>query len=93
MVDLTNFIMLEYGQPMHAFDITKIKSNKIEIKTNHSKQNFIALDQENRILKENMLMITDGENPIGLAGVIRGQNTEIGSKKSNIFLETETIDM
>ena len=93
MVDLTNFIMLEYGQPMHAFDITKIKSNKIEIKTNHSKQNFIALDQENRILKENMLMITDGENPIGLAGVIGGQNTEIDTKTSNIFLESASFDM
>ena len=93
MVDLTNFIMLEYGQPMHAFDITKIKSNKIEIKTNHSKQNFIALDQENRILKENMLMITDGENPIGLAGVIGGQNTEIDTKTSSIFLESASFDM
>jgi len=93
MVDLTNFIMLEYGQPMHAFDITKIKSNKIEIKKNHSKLNFIALDQENRILKENMLMITDGENPIGLAGVIGGQNTEIDTKTSSIFLESASFDM
>ena len=86
IVDLTNFIMLEYGQPMHAFDISKIKSNKIEIKKFKNKKDFIGLDQEKRELNSSMLTITDGENPIGLAGIIGGENSEIDNKTSDIFL-------
>ena len=93
IVDLTNFIMLEYGQPMHAFDISKIKSNKIEIKKFKNKKDFIGLDQEKRELNSSMLTITDGKNPIGLAGIIGGENSEIDNKTSDIFLESASFDM
>ena len=93
IVDLTNFIMLEYGQPMHAFDISKIKSNKIEIKKFKNKKDFIGLDQEKRELNSSMLTITDGENPIGLAGIIGGENSEIDNKTSDIFLESASFSM
>ena len=93
IVDLTNFIMLEYGQPMHAFDISKIKSNKIEIKKFNNKKDFVGLDKEKRELRNSMLTITDGKNPIGLAGIIGGQNSEIDNKTSDIFLESASFSM
>ena len=86
IVDITNFVMLEFGQPMHAFDLSKIKTNKIEIKKSSTKQSFIGLDKENRELSNDMLTITDGNNAIGLAGIIGGQNSEIDKKTTNIFL-------
>ena len=93
IVDITNFVMLEFGQPMHAFDLSKIKTNKIEIKKSSTKQSFIGLDKENRELSNDMLTITDGNNAIGLAGIIGGQNSEIDKKTTNIFLESASFNM
>ena len=93
IVDITNFVMLEFGQPMHAFDLSKIKTNKIEIKKSSRKQSFIGLDKENRELSNDMLTITDGNNAIGLAGIIGGQNSEIDKKTTNIFLESASFNM
>ena len=93
IVDITNFVMLEFGQPMHAFDLSKIKTNKIEIKKSSKKQSFLGLDKENRELGNDMLTITDGNNAIGLAGVIGGQNSEIDKNTTNIFLESASFNM
>ena len=93
IVDITNIVMLEFGQPMHAFDLSKIKTNKIEIKKSTNKQSFLGLDQENRELGNDMLTITDGNKPIGLAGIIGGQNTEIDKNTTNIFLESASFNM
>ena len=93
IVDITNFVMLEFGQPMHAFDLSKIKTNKIEIKKSTNKQSFLGLDQENRELNNEMLTITDGKHPIGLAGIIGGKNSEIDKNTNNIFLESASFNM
>ena len=93
IVDITNFVMLEFGQPMHAFDLSKIKTNKIEIKKSTNNQSFLGLDQEKRELSNEMLTITDGKNPIGLAGIIGGENSEIDQNTTNIFLESASFNM
>ena len=72
IVDVTNYVMMELGQPLHAFDLSKIKTKKIEVKSSKNKENFKSLDGENRELNSNMLSITDGAQSIGLAGIIGG---------------------
>ena len=93
IVDITNFVMLEFGQPMHAFDLSKILTGKIEVKKSYKKQSFVGLDKENRELDDDMLTITDGNNAIGLAGIIGGQNSEIDKNTTNIFLESASFNM
>tara|TARA_Y100000588_G_scaffold393326_1_gene508887 strand:- start:1028 stop:2692 length:1665 start_codon:yes stop_codon:yes gene_type:complete len=85
--------MLEFGQPMHAFDLSKILTGKIEVKKSYKKQSFVGLDNENRELDDDMLTITDGNNAIGLAGIIGGQNSEIDKNTTNIFLESASFNM
>ena len=93
IVDVTNYVMMELGQPLHAFDLSKIKTKKIEVKSSKNKENFKSLDGENRELNSNMLSITDGAQSIGLAGIIGGFNSEIDSKTKNIFLESACFEM
>ena len=85
--------MMELGQPLHAFDLSKIKTKKIEVKSSKNKEKFKSLDGENRELNSNILSITDGAQSIGLAGIIGGFNSEIDSKTKNIFLESACFEM
>ena len=93
IVDITNYVMLELGQPLHAFDLSKITTKKIDVKSSKNKEKFKSLDGENRELNSNMLSITDGAQSIGLAGIIGGFNSEIDSKTKNIFLESACFEM
>jgi len=93
IVDVTNYVMMELGQPLHAFDLSKIKTKKIEVKSSKNKEKFKSLDGENRELNSNILSITDGSQSIGLAGIIGGFNSEIDSKTKNIFLESACFEM
>ena len=93
IVDVTNYVMMELGQPLHAFDLSKIKTKKIEVKSSKNKEKFKSLDGENRELNSNILSITDGAQSIGLAGIIGGFNSEIDSKTKNIFLESACFEM
>ena len=93
IVDVTNYVMMELGQPLHAFDLSKIKTKKIEVKSSKNKEKFKSLDGENRKLNSNILSITDGAQSIGLAGIIGGFNSQIDSKTKNIFLESACFEM
>jgi len=93
IVDVTNYVMMELGQPLHAFDLSKIKTKKIEVKSSKNKEKFKSLDGENRELNSNILSITDGAQSIGLAGIIGGFNSQIDSKTKNIFLESACFEM
>ena len=93
IVDITNYVMLELGQPLHAFDLSKVTTKKIDVKSSKNKEKFKSLDGENRELNSNMLSITDGAQSIGLAGIIGGFNSEIDSKTKNIFLESACFEM
>lgn len=88
IVDLTNYVMLELGQPMHAFDYEKIFSKKIVIDNAKDNEKFITLDSEERILNSSMLCIKDDLNTLALAGVMGGLNSEITNTTKTIVLES-----
>lgn len=87
IVDITNFVMMEYGHPLHAFDYDKVHGKKIVIRRARSAEPFPALDDEDYELTADDLVIADAEKPIALAGVIGGRNSHITSDTVNIVLE------
>ncbi len=88
MVDITNFVMLEYGQPLHAFDINSISGNKIVVDVASEGENFTTLDGNERILDGEMLMIKDAEKSIAIAGVMGGLNSEIMGDTDTVIIES-----
>jgi phenylalanyl-tRNA synthetase beta chain len=91
IVDITNFVMLETGQPMHAYDYSNIGSQEI-IVDNTKEKFFTTLDSKKREIDETMLMITNGSKPIGIAGIMGGENSEIKENTEYVFLESATFD-
>lgn len=91
VVDISNFVMLEYGQPTHFFDADKLGT---EVKVRDAKENetIVTLDGINRELKESDIVITDGNNPTCIAGVMGGENVEIDNNTKNIFIECAIFD-
>lgn len=87
-VDVTNYVLMEIGQPMHAFDLDQLSGNKIIVKTASKGQQFTSLDGKTRTLDSEMLMIFDGEKPVAIGGVMGGENSEITDNTSNILLES-----
>lgn len=87
IVDITNYVLLEYGQPMHAFDRELLGEN-ILIRQAKENEEIITLDGEIRKLFSTDLVITDGKNPVALAGVMGGKNTEVSNETKNIVLES-----
>ena len=87
IVDITNFVMLEYGQPLHAFDLNQVKTGKIVVKTAENGEKFTTLDNVERTLDDQMLVITDGEKSIALAGVMGGLNSEITEETTAVLFE------
>mgnify|MGYP000869332441 CR=1 FL=1 len=92
MVDITNFVMLETGQPMHAYDMRYVRSNKIVVERSKGKEEFITLDNEKRLLDENMLTIRDGDRTIGIAGIMGGLDSEVRSDTSSIVFESANFN-
>lgn len=88
VVDATNYVMHELGQPLHAFDLDKIEGKKIIVKTLREGTNFTTLDGVERQLSSEDLMICDAKKPMCLAGVFGGQNSGVSEKTSAIFLES-----
>src|SRR5690606_15683617 len=88
IVDATNYVLHELGQPLHAFDAAKIKGHKIEVKTLPKGTKFITLDGVERILDDEDLMICDIEKPLCIAGVLGGENSGVTETTSSIFLES-----
>lgn len=89
VVDITNFILHELGQPLHAFDAAKIKGNKIIVKTLAAETPFITLDDIERKLHEDDIMICDGEeNPLCIGGVFGGKGSGVTETTTSIFLES-----
>ena len=92
VVDVTNYVLHELGQPLHAFDASKIKGNKIEVKTLPAGTKFTTLDQVERELHGDDLMICDSERPMCLAGVFGGIHSGVTENTSSIFLEAAYFD-
>ncbi|WP_036385355.1 phenylalanine--tRNA ligase subunit beta [Muricauda sp. MAR_2010_75] len=92
VVDVTNYVLHELGQPLHAFDASKIKGNKIEVKTLPARTKFKTLDEVERELHEDDLMICDTEKPMCIAGVFGGIHSGVTEHTSAIFLESAYFD-
>lgn len=88
VVDITNFVMMELGQPLHAFDMDYLDERRIVVKTAQDGQRFVTLDGTERILTSEMLMICDGRKPVGVAGVMGGLNSEIVPETTTVLLES-----
>ena len=88
IVDVTNYIMYETGQPLHAFDLDKLQSKKIVVKSTKTETTFLTLDSKERQLPAGTLLICDGEKPIAIAGVMGGENSEISNSTKNILIES-----
>ncbi len=90
IVDLTNYVMLERGQPLHAFNAVKLK--KIVVRQANKKEGITCLDGKERILTENDLVITTGKEILALAGIIGGSNSEVRTNTTEIVLESANFD-
>lgn len=92
VVDITNYVMFETGQPLHAFDYDKINGKEIIIKKAKDGDKFTTLDGKERVLNAESLMICDANGYTGIAGVMGGKNSEISDDTKNIFLESAYFD-
>tara|TARA_A100001037_G_scaffold182756_2_gene163728 strand:- start:13036 stop:15438 length:2403 start_codon:yes stop_codon:yes gene_type:complete len=92
IVDITNFVMLEYGQPLHAFDYDQISDSQIIVRSAFPGEKFTSLDHATHELQPPMLMIADSKRSIGLAGVMGGLNSEMTSSTKNVLLEAATFN-
>ena len=88
IVDITNFVMLEMGQPLHAFDFDQLAGHKIVVRTAEKGEKFTTLDQKLWELGDDTLMICDGQKPVGIAGVMGGLNSEVEENTNNVLLES-----
>ena len=92
LVDITNYVMEEYGQPMHAYDLDTIADHKIIVKRAKDGDKFVTLDGQERNLDSNVLMICDGEKEIGLAGIMGGANSMVTDHISTLLFEAACFD-
>jgi len=92
IVDVTNFIMLEYGQPLHSFDYEKLRGGKIIVRRAGEGEEIVSLDGIERTLAENMLVIADEERAVALAGVMGGANSEVTEDTTSILLEAASFN-
>ena len=92
IVDITNYVMEEYGQPMHAYDMDTIANNEIIVRRAKKDEPFVTLDGQERTLDESILMICDGEKPVGLAGIMGGENSMITDNVSSMLFEAACFD-
>jgi len=88
VVDITNFVMMETGQPLHAFDFDEVAKGKIIVRRAGEDKDFTTLDSKAHKLESDMLMICDGERPVGLAGVMGGENSEILDSTTRVLVES-----
>lgn len=88
VVDVTNYLLLEFGQPMHAFDARFVRGSQIVVRKAQEGETFVTLDSVQRELKSSDLMICDAQGPVALAGVMGGENSEVKPDTANVILES-----
>jgi len=88
VVDITNFVMMELGQPLHAFDFNLLREHRIQVRRAHDGDQFTTLDGQARTLMESDLVICDGVGPVALAGIMGGGNSEVSPETTDILLES-----
>lgn len=91
IVDITNYVLLEYGQPMHAFDMRYLEGNEINVRCAQNGEKMKTLDGESHTLDSSMLMICDGNKPVAVAGVMGGENSEVREDTQTVLFESATF--
>ena len=92
IVDVTNFVMMETGQPLHAFDFDKLAQRRIVVRASREGEEFVTLDEKRRSLGPDMLLICDGENPVAIAGVMGGLNSEVSDSTRSVLIESACFE-
>lgn len=93
VVDATNYVMLELGQPLHAFDLGKLRGDRIVVRrAGKDEKSFVTLDDEKRTITSDMLMICDAERPVAIAGVMGGLHSEVDEATTDVLLECAWFD-
>lgn len=92
LVDITNYVMEEYGQPMHAYDLDTIAGKQIVVRRGKKDEEFVTLDGQTRVLDDSVLMICDGEKPVGIAGIMGGENSMITDQVTTMLFEAACFD-
>ncbi|MDP3057833.1 MAG: phenylalanine--tRNA ligase subunit beta, partial [bacterium] len=93
LVDITNYVMWELGQPLHAFDYHKLNGETIVVRQSLDGEHLVTLDGEKRVLPEGTLVIADCANPVAIAGVMGGLHSEVGSATTKIVIESAWFDL
>src|SRR5688572_30397500 len=88
VVDVTNYVMFELGQPLHAFDFDKLKGHQIIVRPSRLGEKIVSIDGHERRLDNGMLVIADAERPVAVAGVMGGLDTEVSATTVNVLLES-----
>jgi phenylalanyl-tRNA synthetase beta chain len=88
IVDITNFVMMELGQPLHAFDFDRLADRRIIVRRARQGETFVSLDNKERVLDSEILMICDGEKPVGIGGIMGGLNSEVEASTCRVLLES-----
>ncbi|MCI8280610.1 MAG: phenylalanine--tRNA ligase subunit beta [Lachnospiraceae bacterium] len=92
IVDITNYVMEEYGQPMHAYDLSTIAGNEIVVRRAKKEEKFVTLDGQERTMDDTVLMICDGEKAVGIAGIMGGENSMITDDVTTMLFEAACFD-
>ena len=92
LVDITNYVMEEMGQPMHAYDLSTISGNQIIVRNAENGEKFVTLDGQERTMDESVLMICDGEKAVGIAGIMGGENSMITDSVQTMLFEAANFD-
>jgi phenylalanyl-tRNA synthetase beta chain len=92
VVDVTNFVMLEWGQPLHAFDFRFLEEGRIVVRRSRQGETFVSLDEKERTLKSDTLMICDGVKPVAIGGIMGGLNSEVKADTRMVLLESAYFD-
>ncbi len=92
VVDVTNFVLLEYAQPLHAFDLNKLSEKRIVVRRAKNGEAFTAIDGSKHELRERMLVIADADKPVAVAGVMGGLDSEVSDSTSDLLLESAMFD-
>ena len=92
VVDITNFVMMELGQPLHAFDYRYLEEGRIVVRGSQEGEEFMSLDEKSRILRAETLMICDGVKPVAIAGIMGGLNSEVVDDTETVLLESAYFD-
>ena len=91
IVDATNYAMLEYSQPVHAYDVRFLRGQSIHVRSAKKGESLVTLDGQTRILEDGDILICDAEGPVGLAGIMGGQNSEVREDTQSIIIEVATF--